>query len=143
MTLLKCHQPRSWLRVSGTPLTQLVNDIHRDIVAYERWLPAVDIREDEHEFELHLDLPGVDAKAVEVTLDGHTLTIKGERKREADEEGVRYARKERVHGPFERRFSLPDTVDEQGIHASGEHGVLRVVLPKKLSAQPRRIDVLH
>jgi len=69
------------------------------------------------------------------------LTIKGERQTETQEERKEYKRVERTHGSFYRRFSLPDTADAEKISATGKHGVLEIVIPKRAIAQSRKINV--
>jgi len=105
------------------------------------WVPAVDIQEFVDRFVLHVDLPGVDAEAVELTLDNGVLTLSGQReKRAVDAQPVR-ERRERGHGRFHRRFILPDTADADGVRAAGKQGVLEIEIPKQVKAQPRRIQV--
>ena len=105
------------------------------------WVPAVDIREEDKQFVLHADLPGVDPKDIEVTLEKGVLTLRGRRESEAREEKDGYRRVERVAGEFYRRFSLPDTADSQSVKAKYVNGVLEVVIPKQPSVLPRRIKV--
>ena len=113
-------------------------------VATSRWTPAVDVREDAERFVITADVPGVDPEDIEVTMESGVLTIKGERKLEAkDEGGNGYRRVERVYGSFYRRFTLPDTADAEAISANGRHGVLEVVIPKRAALQPKRIAVSH
>jgi len=111
-------------------------------VVTSRWTPAVDIKEDTDRFVIHADIPGVDPKDIEVTLEHGTLTIRGERKLERKEGGDDgYRRVERVYGSFYRRFSLPDTADPEKVQATGRNGVLEVVIPKQAAVQPKRIQV--
>ena len=113
-------------------------------VATSRWTPAVDIREDAERFVITADVPGIDPEDIEVTMESGVLTIKGERKLEAKDEGDNgYRRVERVYGSFYRRFTLPDTADAEAISANGRHGVLEVVIPKRAALQPKRIAVSH
>ncbi len=106
------------------------------------WVPAVDIKEEPGRFVIHADIPGVDPKEIEVTMENGMLTIRGERKLESREEGDDgYRRVERLHGTFYRRFSLPDTADPDKISAKGNNGVLEIVIPKKAAMQPKRIKV--
>ena len=113
-------------------------------VVTSRWTPSVDVREDSGRFVITADIPGVDPEDIEVTMENGVLTIKGERKIETRDEGDSgYRRVERVHGSFYRRFTLPDTADAEAISASGRHGVLEVVVPKRAAVQPRRIAVSH
>lgn len=111
-------------------------------VVTSRWAPAVDIKEEPDRFVIHADIPGVDPKNIEVTLDNGMLTIRGERRLETKQEGDHgYRRVERLHGTFYRRFSLPDTADPEKVQARGTLGVLEVVIPKQAAVQPKRITV--
>jgi HSP20 family protein len=104
--------------------------------------PAVDIVEDKSAFVLHVELPGIQAEEVDISVDGNVLTIKGERKAEHEQtEGEGYRRIERRYGSFQRSFSLPDTVDGSAIEASMQNGILNVRLPKREAAVPRKIEV--
>ena len=104
------------------------------------WLPPVDIHEEENQFVLNVDLPGVDPKAVEITSDKGVLTIRGQRQESRREAGgVR--RVERISGEFLRRFSLPESADVQNIKAKATNGVLEVAIPKLAQVQPQRIAV--
>jgi HSP20 family protein len=105
------------------------------------WLPPVDIHEEDHRFLLHVDLPGVDPKAVEVTSEQGVLTIRGKREETRREARDGYRRIERITGEFQRRFSLPETADTQNIKAKATNGVLEVTIPKLAQVQPQRITV--
>lgn len=110
-------------------------------VVTSHWRPAVDIKEEDKQFFITADLPGVDPKDIEITMDNGILTIKGERKSEVRDEQEGYKRVERASGTFYRRFSLPDTADAERIEAKGNHGVLEVVIPKHEKVLPRKIEV--
>lgn len=103
------------------------------------WIPAVDVREETDRFVIFADVPGVDAKNIDVTMENGVLTLRGTRTLE--EEGNGYKRRERPTGQFYRRFVLPDTADAEGISAQSKNGVLQLVIPKREQAQPRRIQV--
>ena len=105
------------------------------------WVPAADIEEYSDKFLLKLDMPGVNAEAVEITLEQGVLAIAGERQKDVSATGMERSRFERPHGRFHRRFTLPDTVDAAAVRASGRDGVLEVTIPKQPKAQPRRIQV--
>jgi HSP20 family protein len=107
------------------------------------WVPNVDINEFDDKFQLYVDVPGVDPKDVDITLESGVLTITGERFMQAEKEGenVIHRRTERGSGRFYRRFILPDTVDAENVKATDRHGVLEVLIPKQAKAQPRRIEV--
>ena len=131
---------------------QLQDDINRLFSGYSSndssgvtadWIPSVDINEYDEKFQLFVDVPGVDPKDVEITLESGVLTITGERFAQAEkaEENVVRRRAERGTGRFYRRFILPETVDADNVKATDRHGVLEIVIPKQARAQPRRIKV--
>jgi HSP20 family protein len=105
------------------------------------WIPAADIREENDRFVIHADVPGVDPKAIDVTLENGMLTIKGERSNETNTESNGYRYVERTQGSFMRRFSVPNTVDTAKVQAKALNGVLQIIVPKAEAAQPRRITV--
>lgn len=105
------------------------------------WAPAVDIKEEGDRYVLRADVPGVDAKDIEITMENGVLTIKGERSHEDKEERSGYKRVERVYGTFYRRFTLPDTADADKVSATSKNGVLEVTIPKQEKMQPRKIKV--
>jgi len=110
-------------------------------VVTSHWTPAVDIREEPERFVLTADVPGVDSKDIDVTMENEMLIIKGERNWADEEHRENYKRVERAYGTFYRRFSLPDTADPEGIKAKCKDGVLEVTIPKQEKVQPRRIAV--
>jgi HSP20 family protein len=131
-------------------LSQLQGDINRALrdwspsetsSATADWVPAADIEEYIDRFELFVDLPGVTAGDVEITLEAGVLTLAGERKVEKRADQLLNQRRERGHGRFYRRFILPDTADAEAVKASERSGVLAITIPKKAAAQPRRIEI--
>ncbi|GAC1043179.1 Hsp20/alpha crystallin family protein [Rhizobium sp. No.120] len=97
--------------------------------------PAVDIVEKENAYEITAELPGIDAKDVDVKLSNSTLTIKGEKHEIKEEKDKEYFLSERRYGSFQRNFQLPQGVDGGKIEASFVNGVLTVVLPKTAEAR--------
>lgn len=125
-------------------LDPLFNDVLADDntdVAISHWRPAVDIKEEDNRFLIKADIPGVDPKDIEITMEDGVLTIKGERTSEKEEKREDYRRVERSRGTFYRRFSLPDTANAEKIEAQGKDGVLEIVIPKQDKVLPRRISV--
>ena len=112
-------------------------------VVTSQWMPRVDIREEDKRFVIQADIPGVDPKDIEISMDKGVLSIKGERASAHAEDNGKVTRVERLHGVFHRRFALPDSADADGISASGKHGVLEIAIPKKAETTPRRIEVKH
>ena len=134
-------------------ITQLQNDINRmfsnfgvtlpeeSALSANSWSPAVDIKEEDSRFVVHADLPGVDPKDIELSMQNGMLTIRGKRQSEKKEEKAGYLRTERFSGEFLRRFTLPDTADAERVSARTEKGVLEVIIPKRAAAQPRKIEI--
>ena len=105
------------------------------------FVPAVDIYEDEKKVLLKLEVPGIDEKDLDVSVENNTLTVKGERKFEAEEKEENFHRIERRYGSFFRAFTLPSTVDTEHIDAKYNAGVLKLELLKKPEAQPKQIKI--
>jgi HSP20 family protein len=105
------------------------------------FIPAVDVYEDEKKVVLKLEVPGIDEKDLDVSVENNTLTVKGERKFEKEEKEENFHRIERRYGSFHRAFTLPSTVDTENIGASYNAGVLKLELKKKPEAQPKQIKV--
>lgn len=103
--------------------------------------PPVDIEEFVDHFKLYVDIPGVNTKAIDVTLDRGVLTVNGQREKRVCDEEPTYHRNERAYGRFYRRFVLPDTIDADSVKATGRDGVLEIEIQKVAKAQPRRIKV--
>ena len=104
------------------------------------WLPAVDITEIEGAYRIELEIPGVPAEDVSVSVKDGVLTVAGERKFETESEGRRH-RIERRYGRFSRSFRLPENADDNGISARARDGVLCLTVAKQEKAQPRSIEV--
>ena len=105
------------------------------------WVPAVDIQETDHELIVKADVPDMEMKDIDVRMENGTLTLRGERKFETKKTEGGWHRLERSYGTFERAFTLPETVNAEGVKADYKNGVLTVTLPKKEIAKPRQIKV--
>ena len=105
------------------------------------WAPRVDVSETEQEFLVKADLPGVDAKNIDISVSDGMLLLKGERKEERKEEKKGYQRYERHTGSFYREIPIPTSVDAERITAESVSGVVSVHLPKKPELKPKKILV--
>ncbi len=105
------------------------------------WNPAVDIREESDHFLVLVDVPGVDPKDINITLENNILTISGDRKEEKASENGNYQRTERFHGSFYRRFNLPDAVDSKQVSATARNGVVELTIPRNKHAKASRIAI--
>lgn len=110
-------------------------------VAVADWLPAVDVSENDTEYVLKAELPGVTKENVKVTVEDGVLQIEGERKLEKEEKTGKFHRVERSYGSFTRSFVLPEGVEADKVRAEFKDGVLNVHVPKAKEARPKGVDV--
>jgi HSP20 family protein len=116
----------------------------------ERWFktedldftaPAVDLYEEKDDIVVKAELPGMDKENIEVNLTDHTLTIKGEKKKEAETKEKDYYRSERSYGAFLRTLELPKEVHADKVKANFKNGILEVRLPKTEEAKAKEVKV--
>ncbi len=100
-------------------------------------VPAVNIKENEKDFELELAVPGRKKDDFNIDVDSNVLTVSSEIKMEDEVDEANYTRKEFGYSSFKRVFTLPETIDEEKIKASYEDGLLKFTLPKKKEALPK------
>jgi HSP20 family protein len=103
--------------------------------------PPVDVYEDEHSITLKIEVPGIDEKEIDVSVENNTLTVRGQRSFEKDEKEENFQRLERMYGSFTRSFTLPNTVDLEQVTAQYDKGMLKVRLAKRAEAKPKQIKV--
>ncbi len=103
--------------------------------------PAIDISENDKEYRVEVELPGLKKDDLDVTIDNGRLQISGERQTEDKEEKENYLRVERSTGAFSRTIPLPATVNEDEAEAGYKDGVLTVRLPKTPEARGKKIDI--
>jgi len=107
----------------------------------DEWLPAFDISENEKEYIVTAELPGMEVKDIDVTLSDGVLTVKGEKKQEHEEKGKDYHRIERSYGSFHRSFSIPGKIKTDSVDANYKDGVLKLTLPKTEESETKKIEV--
>ena len=110
-------------------------------LATGNFVPAVDVYEDAQHLVLKFEVPGITPEDLDIRVEGRTLTVRGERKWNTEEQEENFHRVERRFGSFVRSFALPTTVDTENIQAQSEHGVLELTLNKKPEAKPKQIQV--
>ena len=111
-------------------------------LGFAEWSPTVDIEEDDNNYLIRADVPGVDKKDIEVRLDNGVLSITGEKKVEKETgKGSKQHRTERYCGSFSRRFTLPTTIKSDKVDASYKDGVLSLKIPKAEEAKPKAIEI--
>ena len=105
------------------------------------FVPAVDVYEDAQKVVLKLEVPGVKQEDLDIRVENQTLTVKDERKFEAEEKEENFQRIERRYGSFVRSFTLPQTVDADAVTATYDAGVLSISLAKKAEAKPKQVKI--
>jgi HSP20 family protein len=105
------------------------------------WAPALDISERKDAYLVTVELPGVEADDLEITMEDGLLTIQGERHFAHDSSEQQFHRVERRYGAFRRSITLPAQVQADQIEASFDNGVLQILVPKMEEAKPKRIQV--
>jgi HSP20 family protein len=132
---------------TGSPIFGLRREIDRlfeDTFSRDgnSWTPAVDIKENDNEIRLDLELPGLNPEDVEITAENGVLTVRGEKRLERKEgDETRFQVVERTYGSFMRTFQLPQGIDEEQIKAEFNNGVLALHIPKAALPQPKRIEI--
>jgi len=100
-------------------------------------VPPVNIRETDTSFEVELSAPGKRKEDFNIEIDNDLLTISSEFQKENTTEDGKFTRREFSCSSFRRSFTLPETVKEDEINASYEHGILKINLPKREEALPK------
>ena len=109
---------------------------------FEKWLiPAVDVKENDTGWTFYADLPGIKADDIDVHIEDDNLVISAKHTSEASDQKEQYIHTERHSGSYQRRFTLPPTADTETVSAKHENGVLKILVAKKESVQPKKISV--
>ena len=124
--------------VRWRPFTDF-EELHR--IFDTAFAPALDVVEEQDNFLVKIDLPGLSKDDVSVTIQDNFLTVKGERKHEVEKKEANFHHRERVYGSFARTIELPTRVDAGKVAATFRDGVLQVALPKSEEAKPKEIKV--
>jgi HSP20 family protein len=114
-----------------------VESEHHDEVETADWYPAADVTENEREYRINVDLPGIERSSLDINVDDNRLIIRGTR---TIENGPQQ-RVERPRGRFLRTFAIPASVDQTGIGAEYKDGVLSIALPKQEEQKARRVEI--
>lgn len=105
------------------------------------WMPPIDLSETADKVTVKAEIPGIDPKEIDISIQNDTLIIKGEKKEEKEEKGKNYYRMERRYGSFSRSIDLPASVDTNKVTAECKNGVLEITLQKKEEVKPKQITV--
>ncbi len=107
----------------------------------EAWSPVVDVSETGDTVTVKAEIPGLEAKDIDINIVGDVLTIKGEKKSEREEKGENYHLVERSYGSFSRSLKLPAAVQVDKVEAEYKNGVLTIACPKKEEVKPKAIEI--
>lgn len=113
----------------------------KSTVETSQWVPRIDIAENADKFVVLADVPGVNPKDIDISMENHVLTLRGHRENEYKQEEANFTRIERSSGSFYRQFTLPDSAAADKITAKSKHGVLEITIPKHEVAKARTIQV--
>lgn len=103
--------------------------------------PFLNVTEDQDNFYIRSEVPGITMDELDVSVTGRNVTVSGERKIPAEDQRVRYHRREREAGKFRRQFNLSTDIESERVEAKYRHGMLMIILPKAESAKPRKIPI--
>ena len=119
--------------LEGRPVRRVEDD--------REWLPSVDVSETKNDLVIKAELPGLDTKDIDISMNNGYLTIKGEKKNEKEERDENYHLIERSYGSFTRSVRLPREVQSDKITASFKNGILKITLPKSEEAKKKEIKI--
>ncbi len=127
-------------------MDRLFNDAFREIgfgrdTDLSMLSPDVDIYEKDDRLFAEIEIPGIDKKDIDISIEDHVLTIKGEKKSEREDKGRNYHVVERRYGRFQRAFRIPEYIKAEEIKAKFDNGILTVEMPKKEEAKKSSIKV--
>ncbi len=129
-----------WVEIQGMKekMDQLMDEVHERFDLHQRvqettalWQPVTDVYETSAEYVIQMEIAGIDKGDINLEVKDHVLRIFGERRMTKDVRGQKYQILERSYGPFSRKFNLPSSVDQDGIQAVHQNGLLTITLPKR------------
>lgn len=149
MSLIKWTRPMNGLTRQDLMMPSLENIFNNflshDLMSgdYAGYVPSVNVRETEKGYSLEVSAPGYEKADFKVNFNDGVLSISAEHKTEKKEESENFLRKEFNYGSFNRSFNFNEPIDEAGISARYENGILKLELPKSAKAKnSRQIDVV-
>ncbi|MEJ2656370.1 MAG: Hsp20/alpha crystallin family protein [Desulfobacterales bacterium] len=110
-------------------------------ISFAKWQPLVDLSETDTHLIIKAELPGIEAKDVDVSITGDRLTIKGEKQQEKEEKEENRYRSERYYGGYERTIDLPVSIEEDKTEATFDKGILTITLPKVEKIKKKQVKI--
>ncbi len=124
-----------------------MDKMFRGVSAEMPWIPratvypALNVSEDEDNIYVRAEIPGVKPEDLDISIEGETLTLKGERQEQTPDKKFSYHRHEIETGRFSRALALPTRIDSEKIEASYRNGIIKITLPKAAEVKPKKIGV--
>lgn len=130
---------------SNREMNPLWNDFLGELRPFEEfgeeWLPSIDVTENDSEILVRAELPGVEAKDIDLNISGDILTVRGEKKEENEKKDKKYFSRESYYGALERSIRLPAEAQTENVEAKFKDGVLNVVFPKSEKSRSKKIEI--
>ncbi|MAU17076.1 MAG: hypothetical protein CMH48_10305 [Muricauda sp.] len=117
------------------------SDVYRSNVARQNWVPAVNVVENDTDFEIQVAAPGMQKDQFDVSVENGVLTITGNVTEEEEQKEKKFTRKEFAAKSFTRSFTLPENIDDEGIAAKYQNGILLLTLKKKEKEEPKKKQI--
>jgi HSP20 family protein len=121
--------------------TRIFGETSLSKIGFAKWQPLVDISETDTHLIIKAEIPGIDAKDVDVSITGDRLTIKGEKQQEKEEKEENRHRSERYYGVYQRVIDLPTSIEEDKTEATFDKGILTITLPKVEKAKKKQVKI--
>src|ERR1700676_3768788 len=124
-------------------IDRLFNEIRQGIGpnGQQNLVPSIEISETDKAIEVSAEMPGLERKDVEISIDDDTLTIRGEKKIEENQKDKNVQLSERSYGVFLRVLQLPPGIDPSSVQATMSNGVLKISIPKPAKSEPKKFEV--
>ena len=139
--MIPAHYRYNTLAPFGSLLDEFFGELMSERRPEHGFRPLMDLKEDDENYYAQLELPGLSKEDVKISIENNILRVYGEKKQEQVKEKQEHRRVERSHGVFERCFRLPQEIEDAGIRADMENGILRITIPKTQKAEPVQITI--
>ncbi len=143
MALMRYSKPET--DIFGKRFSDIMDEFFNDAVATRQssFAPSMNISENEKQFIIDVEIPGMEKENIDVNLENRRLTVSGERsfESESEENGTKYHRVERHYGSFSRTLQLPESVNDESIEATYKNGVLNIKIDKSEDKVKKQIDI--
>ena len=139
--MIPAHYRYNTLAPVGSLLDKFFMELMSETTSEQGFRPPLDLKEDEEHYYAQLELPGLTKEEIKISIENNVLIVHGEKKQEQVKEKQEYRRVERSYGVFERCFRLPQEIEDGGIRADMEKGILMITIPKTQKAKPVQITI--